>query len=86
MKKKQQICLKATAGEKGRKKNVRFLVVDDEADEVSVVARPIALPGEFDPGAARAVGLKLQDGTSACGPERKSSIHIRKGTSGARGG
>lgn len=49
-------------------KDLRFLVVDDEADEVSVVPRAIALPGEFDPCAAGAVGLKLQDGASTCGP------------------
>lgn len=58
--------------EKQKQKNLRFLVVDDKADEVSIVARTVALPGKFDPCAARAVGLKLQDGASTCG---KKSPH-----------
>lgn len=49
------------------KNNLRFLVVDNKADKVSIVARTVALPGKFDPCAARAVGLKLQDGASTCG-------------------
>lgn len=40
---------------------LRLFVVDDKADEVSVVAGPVAFPGQFDPGTAGAVGLKLQD-------------------------
>lgn len=48
-------------------RNVRFLVVDDKADEVSVVRGAIALPGEFDPCTAGAVGLKLQDSTFTYG-------------------
>lgn len=39
---------------------VRLLVVDDKADEVSVVWRPVALPGQFDPRTAGAVGFKFQ--------------------------
>lgn len=42
--------------------NLRLLVVDDKADEVSVVWRAVPLPGQFDPCTAGAVGLKLQDG------------------------
>lgn len=48
------------------KKNLRLLVVDDKADEVSVVRGTVALPGQFDPCTAGAVGLKLQDGAFTC--------------------
>lgn len=42
-------------------KNLRLLVVEDKADEVSVVRGPVALPSQFDPCTAGAVGLKLQN-------------------------
>ena len=42
-------------------KHLRLLVVDNKADEVPVVRRPVALPDQFDPCAAGGVGLKLQD-------------------------
>jgi len=41
--------------------NLRLLVVDDKADEVSVVGGAVALPGQFDPCTAGAVGLERQD-------------------------
>lgn len=40
-------------------KHLRLLVVDDKADEVSVVGGPVAFPGQFDPFTAGAVGFKL---------------------------
>lgn len=42
-------------------KNLRLLVVNNKADQVSVVGGTIALPGQFDPCTASAVGLELQD-------------------------
>lgn len=42
--------------------NLRFLVVDYKADEVSVVGRSVALPCQLDPRAAGGVGCKPQDG------------------------
>lgn len=41
--------------------NLRLFIVDNKADEVPVVGGPIALPGQFDPRTAGAVGLELQD-------------------------
>lgn len=74
-----------TGGAEGTsgKSNLRFLVVDDKADEVSIVARTVTLPSKFDPRAARAVGLELQDGASTCGKKSShSSIsrHLCKNT------
>lgn len=46
----------------GTLKYVRLLVVDDKADEVSIVWRPVALPGQFDSRTAGAVGFKFQYG------------------------
>ena len=50
--------------------NLRFLVVDDKADEVSVVGWAVAQPGQFDPGTSGAVGLKLQHGAFTWGRDR----------------
>ena len=54
-----------------RVENLRFLVVDDEADQVSVVRGPVPQPGQLDPGAAGGVGLELQDGAFTWGGKRE---------------
>lgn len=46
--------------------HLRLLVVEDEADEVPVVRGTVALPGQFDPCTAGAVGCKLQDRAFTC--------------------
>lgn len=45
----------------GQQKHSRFLVVDYKADEVSVVRRSVALPGELYSSAVCVVVLELQD-------------------------
>lgn len=57
-------------------KDLRFLVVDDEADEVGVAWRPEVLPGQCDGVTCCDIGHELKDVTFTCFKKKGTSCQF----------